>query len=91
MMAKCIFCGNDFTPTRVGNVYCSVRCRRDADLERRKIRGDTKKKKEILERDKKERQHIPSRYYMPPLDKMSGDELLHYGKHQTIIFTGGKK
>lgn len=77
MIKICECCGNEFTPSKASQKYCSRTCyrrerarQRDPNAEAGRIWIDS-----------------PMPRGAHGLDLLSGDELLHYGKTQTKWYT----
>lgn len=79
-MVKCVGCGEMFEPRSGQQMYCTIRCRNTVTKRRAR---ETREKLRAEREAKKAAQRPPKPIKMKPLDQMTEDELLHYGRLQT--------
>lgn len=80
----CLNCGKEFEMPTWANAYCSEECRKEGEREVRKKASIKKKVKERYEEHYRKR----GDQALPTLDKLTEDELLHYGKTQAKYYGG---
>lgn len=51
-MKNCLKCNIEFTPARAWQVYCTVKCRRSSPIEKRRIQGYQKIRKDFINKIK---------------------------------------
>ena len=82
---ECKQCGKLFVRKTAARLYCSQECRKASDKERLAIKNKERMAKERLAREKKKRKPPEASIRMPKLERMTKEDLLHYGRIQKLV------